>query len=137
MIAPAVRILLVDDEPDIRRTLQAMLEHKGYQVETAANCRQAIELVSRSTQMPYRAAIIDIRLPDGLGTDVLKTVKRLTPQTTCFMVTAYPDEDTQRLSRDAGAQDYVAKPFSVEQLLASMQRSAPHAHHGLPQTTTD
>ena len=57
MIAPAVRILLVDDEPDIRRTWQAMLEHKGYQVETAANCRQAIELVSRSTQMPYRAAI--------------------------------------------------------------------------------
>ena len=134
MIAPAARILIVDNAQDIRKALQAVLERKGYHVDAAATCRQAVEFMSRSTQTPYRAAIIDIRLPDGMGTDVLKTVKQLTPETTCFMVTTNPNQDTQRLSQDAGAHGYVVKPFAIEQLLALMQRSP---SHGLPQTTSD
>lgn len=123
MIAPiAQRILVVDDEPDIRRILQLLLEKHGHTVVTAGNCQEALARVSATDQHPFRVAIIDIRLPDGSGVDVVKTVKQLSPQTICLVITAFPSEDVKQDAQTAGADQYFTKPFSIEQLLAFIQR---------------
>ena len=119
------RILLVDDEPDIRKNLQFLLERHGHRVLTAANCREAIEHVDREDDHPFRVAIVDIRLPDGSGIDVVKVVKQRSPKTICLVITAYPTDENEHDARAAGAQQLFVKPFSVEQLMQFIEKGFP------------
>ena len=117
------RILLVDDDAVIRRRLRELLEQKEYVVDAVTNCREAIDCITRAAaEQPYRVAIIDVRLPDGHGIDVLKVAKRLTPETTCLMITGAPNEQAEASVRAAGADDFVVKPLLVDQLIDYMNR---------------
>jgi two-component system KDP operon response regulator KdpE len=119
------RILVVDDEPQILRALQTNLRGAGYEVDTAATAEAAL---ATAAMRPPDAVILDLVLPDGRGTDVCRELRRwLTAPVLLLSVVGEEQEKVAAL--DAGADDYVEKPFGVDELLARlravMRRAAP------------
>ena len=86
------RILIVDDDENIRNTMKTILEDEGYIVDLAASGNEAILKTEEST---YNIALLDIRLPDMEGTKLLKLIKNAVPRTRKVMVTGYPSMQTQ------------------------------------------
>jgi two-component system KDP operon response regulator KdpE len=119
------RVLVVDDEPQILRALQMKLSSEGYDVETADTAATA--LATAAAHIP-EAVILDVLLPDGSGTDVCREL-RAWSTAPVLMLSAVGDEAEKIAALDAGADDYVTKPFSVDELLArlraALRRSAP------------
>jgi len=110
----SIRILVVDDDEGIRESLSAALKTAGYLVDTAESGREAIEKLNGNY---YNLAIIDIRLPDMEGTELL-TVGRATIQKTIkIMLTGYPSLQNAVEAVNRGADGYVIKPAQVEDLL--------------------
>ncbi len=107
------RILIIDDEESIRKSVAAVLEAKGYLVDTAESGQEAIE---KSKTRAYNLALIDIRLPDMEGTDLLTAFKN-TPDMVKIIVTGYPSLQNAIEALNRGADGYVVKPFAVEVLL--------------------
>jgi len=107
------RILVVDDEIDICVATKNFLTRKGYEVFTAQTKDEALEAVKQN-----RPAIIllDIRLKEASGIDILKEVKKSDKDIKVVMVTALDDEENMKLAKAWGADEYVAKPFTVEYL---------------------
>jgi two-component system, OmpR family, KDP operon response regulator KdpE len=119
------RILVVDDEPQILRALQMKLRSEGYEVDTAGTAAEA--LASAAARVP-EAVILDVLLPDGHGTDVCRELRQWSGAPV-LMLSAVGDETEKIAALDAGADDYVTKPFSVDELLArlraALRRTAP------------
>jgi two-component system KDP operon response regulator KdpE len=113
----ALRVLVVDDEPQILRALQMKLRGAGYTVETAASAKEAL---MKAGMRPPEAIILDLLLPDGRGTDVCRELRRWT--TTPILVLSAVGEEKEKIEAlDAGADDYVTKPFSGDELLARLR----------------
>jgi two-component system, OmpR family, KDP operon response regulator KdpE len=110
-------ILVVDDEPQIVRALQTTLRGAGYDVETAATGEQA--LASAAIRLP-EAVILDLVLPGKSGTDVCRELRQWT-QAPIIILSAVGEEREKVAALDAGADDYVTKPFGVEELLARLR----------------
>ncbi len=121
------RILVVDDEPQILRALGTMLRGAGYTVDTADTAEGA--LVAAAAQPPA-GVILDLVLPDGRGTDVCRELRTWT-DAPVIVLSAVGEEKEKIAALDAGADDYVTKPFSVDELLARLRavlrRSGPEA----------
>src|SRR5262249_53170637 len=121
------RVLVVDDEPQILRALQTMLRGAGYDVETAATAQGALATAAAG---PPAAVILDLVLPDGSGTDVAREL-RTWSEAPIVVLSAVGEEREKVAALDAGADDYVTKPFSVDELLARLRavlrRNAPEA----------
>jgi two-component system, OmpR family, KDP operon response regulator KdpE len=119
------RVLVVDDEPQILRALQMSLAGEGYEVVTA---RTAAEALTAAAARPPEAVILDLLLPDGHGTDVCRELRDWTA-VPIVVLSAVGDEAEKVAALDAGADDYVTKPFGVEELLArlraALRRTAP------------
>jgi two-component system, OmpR family, KDP operon response regulator KdpE len=119
------RVLVVDDEPHILRALRTTLRGAGYDVETAATAEQALAAAAVN---PPDSVILDLVLPDGHGTDVCRELRRWS-EVPIVVLSAVGDEQEKVAALDAGADDYVTKPFGVDELLArlraAMRRSAP------------
>ncbi len=115
----AQRILVVDDDPAIQRLVKDKLENAGYEVFTAANGRQALEVIGR-TGIPH-LAIVDINMPTMNGFEFCEAVQQFS-DLPVIMLSAVDEEETiiQGISRYA--EDYVTKPFSPRELLARVQR---------------
>jgi two-component system KDP operon response regulator KdpE len=111
------RILVVDDEPQFLRALQTNLRGAGYDVVTATTAEEA--LASAGLQPP-EAIILDLLLPDGRGTDVTRELRRWT-EAPIILVSAVGDETEKIEALDAGADDYVTKPFAIGELLARLR----------------
>ena len=111
------RILVVDDEPQILRALQTNLRGAGYDVTTAASVEEA--LVEAAMRLPD-AVILDLLLPDGSGTDVCRELRRWT-DVPVIVLSAVGDEKEKVAALDAGADDYVTKPFGIDELLARLR----------------
>jgi two-component system KDP operon response regulator KdpE len=112
-----LRVLVVDDEPQILRALQMKLRGAGYAVETAASAKEAL---MKAGMRPPEAIILDLLLPDGRGTDVCRELRRWT--TTPILVLSAVGEEKEKIEAlDAGADDYVTKPFSGDELLARLR----------------
>jgi two-component system phosphate regulon response regulator PhoB len=112
----AEMILIVDDEQDIVNTLEYNLEREGYETRTALNAADALELVQREPLPDL--VILDLMLPDMSGTEVCRKIRQ-TPETAdipVLMLTAKGDEIDRVVGFEVGADDYVAKPFSVREL---------------------
>ena len=112
----AEMILIVDDEQDIVNTLEYNLEREGYETRTALNAADALELVKREPLPDL--VILDLMLPDMSGTEVCRKIRQ-TPETAdipVLMLTAKGDEIDRVVGFEVGADDYVAKPFSVREL---------------------
>lgn len=108
------RILVVDDDDSIRKVLASILEEKGYMVDTAQNGKEAIE---KTQSEFYNLALVDIRLPDMDGTEVLASIKETTPPMVKIIVTGYPSLQNAIDAVNKGADAYVLKPFKVDNIL--------------------
>jgi DNA-binding response OmpR family regulator len=115
--ASMTRILIVDDEPQIRVVLRAYLEREGYAVDEAATGAEAVGLVA--SEHPD-LVLLDIGLPDVDGLEVLRQI-RLTSQVYVVMVTARADEVDLLVGLSVGADDYVTKPFSPREVVARVR----------------
>ncbi|MDX6565505.1 MAG: two-component system, OmpR family, operon response regulator KdpE [Gaiellales bacterium] len=111
------RILVVDDEPQILRALGTTLRGAGFDVDTAATAEAA--LVAAAAHPPA-AVILDLVLPDGSGTDVCRELRTWT-DAPVIVLSAVGEEREKIAALDAGADDYVTKPFSVDELLARLR----------------
>jgi two-component system KDP operon response regulator KdpE len=117
MSAGDQRVLVVDDEPQIVRGLQVILRNEGYRVEEATTKQEALDSVS---VRPPDAIVLDLVLPDGNGLEVCREIRRWS-QVPILVLSAVGDEQQKVLALDAGADDYVTKPFGSEELLARMR----------------
>jgi two-component system KDP operon response regulator KdpE len=111
------RILVVDDEPQILRALQMKLRAAGYVVETASTAQEAL---TKAAMRPPEAVILDVVLPDGSGTDVCREL-RAWSGAPILVLSAVGEEREKIAALDAGADDYVTKPFSGDELLARLR----------------
>jgi two-component system, OmpR family, KDP operon response regulator KdpE len=111
------RVLVVDDEPQILRALGTTLRGAGYDVDTAATAEAAL---ASAAARPPEAVILDLVLPDGSGTDVTRELRTWT-DAPVVVLSAVGDEREKVAALDAGADDYVTKPFSVDELLARLR----------------
>jgi len=111
------RVLVVDDEPQFLRALQTNLRGAGYDVAAATTAEQAL---SAAALRPPDAVILDLILPDGRGTDVCRELRRWT-DVPIILVSAVGDEVEKISALDAGADDYVTKPFAIGELLARLR----------------
>jgi len=107
------RILVVDDDQVVLESLREYLTLKGYDVDTAENGREAIE---RSKDNYYNLALLDIKLPDMQGTELLIKMHRNTPQMMKIMITGYPTLENAVEALNLGADAYVMKPVNPEKL---------------------
>ncbi len=114
-----VSILVVDDDSGIRKTLSRILEKEGYLVEAVENGKQAIEA---SNKWFFNVALIDIRLPDMEGTELLDRLKDTEPKIVKIIVTGYPSLKNAIEAVNKGADGYVLKPFDTSKLLAKIQK---------------
>jgi len=112
------RILIVDDDENIRKTMTAILEDEGYIVDSAASGKEAIEKTNSAT---YNLALLDIRLPDMEGVELLKLMKDNTPRTRKIMVTGYPSVQNAISSVNKRADAYLIKPVDIEKLLETVK----------------
>jgi len=126
MSANPARVLVVDDEPEIVRGLRIVLRDAGYAVEAAGTKAAALAAVSTR---PPDALVLDLVLPDGDGVSVCKEI-RAWSRLPILVLSAVGDEREKVRALDAGADDYVTKPFGTEELLARLRavlRRAPDA----------
>jgi len=117
MIAKEETILVVDDEEPVRGLLQRILQEAGYQVVTAANGKEALSLLSGRK---IDVALIDIKMPEMSGIELLRKLKIASPDICPIMVTAVVDMDTAVNVMKSGAYDYITKSFTKADLVAKV-----------------
>jgi two-component system KDP operon response regulator KdpE len=111
------RVLVVDDEPQFLRALSTNLRGAGYEVDTAATAADAL---ASAPLRPPDAVILDLLLPDGSGRDVCRELRSWS-KAPIILVSAVGDDDEKIAALDAGADDYVTKPFAIGELLARLR----------------
>jgi DNA-binding NtrC family response regulator len=117
---PKGRILVIDDEGDIRESLDALLSLEGYEVDLAAN---AAEGTKRLESHAYDLVLLDLMMPDRSGMDVLKEVRDRDHETPIFMITAFGSTETAVSALKMGANDYFTKPWENDKLLIEIDRT--------------
>jgi two-component system KDP operon response regulator KdpE len=128
MGAHATRVLVVDDEPEIVRGLKVVLRDAGYAVEAASTKAEALASL---TTRPPEALVLDLVLPDGDGVSIAKEVRSWS-RLPILVLSAVGDEREKVRALDAGADDYVTKPFGTDELLARLRavlRRSPDSGH--------
>ncbi len=111
------RVLVVDDEPQIVRALKVVLREAGFRAVPAETASQALDLAAVS---PPDAAIVDLVLPDGDGVDVTRSLREWS-EMPILVLSAVGEEEQKVRALDAGADDYITKPFGARELVARLQ----------------
>ncbi len=122
MSAAPLRVLVVDDEPPIRKLLRMGLSAHGYQILEAPNGKTAIELLAEKPDM----IILDLGLPDTQGHDLLRAIRAKSESVPIVVLSSRDDEAGKVQALDFGADDYVTKPFGMDELLARMRAALRH-----------
>jgi DNA-binding response OmpR family regulator len=112
------KILVVDDDEAIRNTMKAILEDEGYLVDLAASGKEAVK---KTEETNYNLALLDIRLPDIEGVELLKLLKTNVPRTRKIMVTGYPSMQNAIAALNRSADAYLVKPVDIEKLLNTVK----------------
>lgn len=113
-------VLVIDDEAKISRLLQLELSHEGYAVEIAQTGKEGLE---KALSLTWDIIILDVMLPEMNGVEVLKQIRKVDNYTPVIMVTARNTTPEKVSGLDEGANDYITKPFEIEELLARMRAS--------------
>jgi len=114
----AARILIIDDDENIRKVLQTILEDEDYIVDTAETAKKGIE---QSEKAFYNLALIEVRLPDMEGIELLSKLRSTKPKMRKIIVTGYPTLQNAISAVNKGADAYIMKPFEVEKILQAIQ----------------
>jgi len=112
------RILIVDDDEDIRKVLTTILEDEGYIVESVGTAKKAI---AKTGKKFYNLALIDIRLPDMEGIELLTRMKDTTPKMRKIIITGYPTLQNAVEAVNRGADTYIIKPFDMKKALRTIK----------------
>jgi len=113
-MGPGYTILIIDDEPNLRRSLGLILQRAGYSVVTAANAGEALQLLQTGS---YDLAFLDLKLPDINGIELLPQIKELYPEMPVLILTAHATLDTAIEAVRLGARDYLLKPIDPDAIL--------------------
>ena len=112
-------ILVVDDDTEVRKVLSSILSEEGYYVEPVENGKQAIRA---SEKTRFDLALIDIKLPDMEGTELLHWLKEKQPHMVKIMITGFPTLENAMETVNEGANGYVLKPFDIPKLLETIRK---------------
>jgi len=112
-------ILVVDDDTELRKVLSSILSEEGYSVKTVENGKQAIEV---SEKKRFDLALIDIKLPDMEGTELIQKLKIKQPHIVMIIVTGFPTLENAMGAVNEGADGYVLKPFEIQKLLQAVRK---------------
>ncbi|MCB1998869.1 MAG: response regulator, partial [Rhodoferax sp.] len=113
--SPPPRLLVVDDEPDLRTLYELTLMREGYHVDSAGSVEEAWQVLQAE---PYDLLITDMRLPDGMGLDLLTRLESAQRPEKAIVITAYGSPENAVEALKAGAYDYLTKPVDLRQFRA-------------------
>ncbi|WGR91556.1 response regulator transcription factor [Bradyrhizobium sp. ISRA443] len=122
MSTGALKVLVIDDEPPIRKLLRMGLVTQGYDILEAPNGKAALELLSQSPDL----IILDLGLPDMQGLDLLRMLRAQNERVAIVVLSSRSDETGKVEALDGGADDYVTKPFGMNELLARTRAALRH-----------
>jgi DNA-binding NtrC family response regulator len=123
----AGRVLIVDDDREMRRVLAEFLVGEGFEVIQATDATQTLE---RIREARCDVVVLDKNLPDWSGLHILPALRKLLPGTPVIVITAFGDTRTHEDAFSRGAYDLLFKPFSLDDLLVALQRACDHAGGG-------
>jgi DNA-binding response OmpR family regulator len=118
MVTTKKKILIVDDDKSILRTFTRILQKSGYTIEVAETGKEAME---KTESQHYDLALVDIRLPDIEGTELLAKLKKPLQNTVKIMITGFPSLETGVKALDEGADAYLVKPVKPQELLVLLE----------------
>jgi two-component system KDP operon response regulator KdpE len=122
MNAPAIKVLVIDDEPPIRKLLRMGLSTQGYDILEASNGKLALEKLAEGPAL----IILDLGLPDIQGHDLLRMIRARNEGVPIVVLSSRGDEAGKVQALDLGADDYLTKPFGMDELLARMRAALRH-----------
>ncbi|MBI4573225.1 MAG: response regulator [candidate division NC10 bacterium] len=125
-MVPAAHLLIVDDDPGVREAVATALAPR-YQVHTAATALAGLDALAAR---PFDLVLLDHRLPDIPGTDVLTLIKHFFPSTMIILMTGFGSEDVAITAWRGGARDYIRKPFDPKELQARVDAALETRSHG-------
>jgi PAS domain S-box-containing protein len=114
-------ILIIEDDAEMRETLSDILSDEGYKVKTAGTGKEALALVKKEI---FPVCLVDLRLPDISGIEVLKGLKACSPDSSAIIITAFASKETAIEAIKAGASCYIEKPINMGELLATVRRTS-------------
>lgn len=118
------RIMIVDDDTSLRTALFRALDRKGFQVITSSSMKEAIQL--GQTERPADMVLVDLRLPDGDGIDLMTELKRINPQTQFIVLTGFGTIESAIRATKSGADHFITKPFELDEVLNLIDRTLSH-----------
>ena len=113
-------VLVIDDEPVVRDAIALVLGEEGLRVAVAADGASGL---AHPAAAGCRLVLVDLMLPDRSGTEVLRALQAARPDLPVVIITGYATHESSRLALEAGASDYLPKPFEVSELLAVVRRA--------------
>ena len=113
-------VLVVDDEADLAESCARLLRRRGYDVVTANSCAAGRDALVRTSP---RLLVSDVRLPDGDGLALVREARPLSPPVRAIVISGYPSEGSRAAARDAGAIEFLPKPFGNEALVRAVDRA--------------
>lgn len=122
-VAP-IRVLLVDDEPSIRRALRTPLNEMGFVTTEASRGEEAIQLLQAQT---FDVVLLDVNMPGIGGVKTLERLRSMAPRLPILMLTVVDGEEEKIAALESGADDYITKPFSIREVIARMRSAVRRA----------
>lgn len=115
-----VKVLIIDDDPAICKTVGLLLEDHGYSPRTYTDPDEAVQAAEKES---FQIALVDLRMPALDGVEVVERLKKIDERTSCIVMTAYPDLDSATETMRRGTCDYISKPFKQEHLIEAIDRA--------------
>jgi len=115
-----IKVLVIDDDPSICKTVGLLLEDNGY---TPRTCTDPEDALVAAEEESFQIALVDLRMPTMDGVEVVERLKRIDDRMSCIVMTAFPALDTATETMRRGTCDYIAKPFKQEELISSVERA--------------
>lgn len=126
--ATKIRLIIVDDDASVGKTLLGILKKAGYEAEWSPNGQEALAKLNAPNGRAADILLVDIRLPDMNGLDLLREGRKVNPELGAIVMTGYSDTETAVRALNAGAFAYVQKPYNVDEVKASLARLAERQH---------
>jgi DNA-binding NtrC family response regulator len=115
-----IKVLVIDDDPSICKTVGLLLEDHGYSPRTFTDPDAAIQAAEEES---YQIALVDLRMPAMDGVEAVEKLKNIDERMSCIVMTAYPDLDSATATMRRGTCDYIAKPFKNDDLVQAVDRA--------------